>query len=74
MIIYLHRADARTCAESEASAARLEAQGWVRCSAAYHRALWRIADAQVLAVQARERETAPLGRGTVYLVKGRTMP
>ncbi len=64
MIIYLHRHMAHTSAESEVSAARLEAQGWVRCSAAYHRWLWRIADAQTQAAQARERA------GTEYVVKG----
>jgi len=71
-MIYLHRGTDRATAESEASAQRLEAQGWVRCSAHVYKALWRIADAQVLAAQARERERS--AGGTVYVVKERTMP
>jgi hypothetical protein len=72
MLIYLHRGTDRATAEREDTAARLEAQGWTRCTPAVHKALWRIdymrryAD---LRWEARARvQTAPL-KGTVYLVK-----
>jgi multidrug efflux pump subunit AcrA (membrane-fusion protein) len=75
MLIYLHRGTDRATAEREDTAARLEAQGWTRCTPAVHRALWRMADAQDKARIAREdaRVSAPI-QGTVYVVKGRVMP
>lgn len=62
-MIYLHRNLDRAACESEASAQRLEARGWVRCSADVHAALWAIANVARLTELASEaaRETAPLG-------------
>ena len=45
-IIYLHRGMAHTSAESEDTAARLEAQGWVRCTFDVWTALRRIDEDQ----------------------------
>jgi len=54
MIIYLHRGMAHATAEREDTAARLEAQGWVRCTEDVHKVLWKIGDATDKARIARE--------------------
>jgi hypothetical protein len=66
VIIYLHRGTDHTSAEREATAARLEAQGWTRCSPAVHKVLWKIGDAQAFAVLRR-------ACGTVDTLKERTV-
>jgi hypothetical protein len=66
MLIYLHRHMAHTSAESEETAARLEAQGWVRCTEEVHKVLWKIGDAQAFAVLRR-------ACGTVDTLKERTV-
>lgn len=54
MIIYLHRGTDRATAEIDETAARLEAQGWVRCTEDVHKVLWKIGDATDKARIARE--------------------
>ncbi len=74
MIIYLHRGYDRTIAESDATATRLEASGWVRCSADVHKALWRIADAtarvRMASMPAQVDDGTAVGTTYVYHVKG----
>jgi len=77
MIIYLHRGMAHASAEREDTAARLEAQGWVRCTEEYHHALWMIGEVErydELRAEARARvQTAPTKK-TVYIVKEKVLP
>lgn len=58
---YLRNGDTAT-AETDTSAARLEAHGWRRCTPAQHRAAWRARD---LAVTPRERAVADVAAAGV---------
>jgi hypothetical protein len=68
-VIYLHNGTARACCESDATAAKREACGWVRCSYAEWRFLWMIADAtdriRIAREDAQQAQTAPI-KGETY--------
>ena len=61
-MIYLHHRLDRAACETEAAAARLEARGWVRCTATAHRALWCMADQTALAQMRAVDTEQPAGR------------